>query len=306
MSIVLVVDDSPVDRRLIGGLLRKATDLQVEFAANGEEAMTKVDELSPALVVTDLIMPHMDGLALVDRITHDFASIPVILLTGKGSEEIAVRALQQGAASYVPKSRMANLLADTVENVLAAAYEEQQQVRLMDCLLTSNCTFQLANDASIIPHLINYVHRSMRSVGLCDEANGIRVSVALEEALNNAMFHGNLELSSDLREGDRGEYRRMIESRRSESPYRDRRIYVQVSLTRDEGRFVIRDEGPGFDPGTLPDPTDPANLEKASGRGILLMRTFMDGIEFNSDGNEVRMVKFSDSARATMQANGTN
>jgi anti-sigma regulatory factor (Ser/Thr protein kinase) len=53
----------------------------------------------------------------------------------------------------------------------------------------------------------------------------------------------------------------------------------------------MRDEGPGFDPKELPDPTDPENLLKLSGRGILLMRTFMDDVKFNDRGNEVTMVK---------------
>ena len=51
------------------------------------------------------------------------------------------------------------------------------------------------------------------------------------------------------------------------------------------------DEGQGFDPTKLPDPTDPANLEMASGRGILLMRTFMDEIKYNDKGNIVTLIK---------------
>jgi anti-sigma regulatory factor (Ser/Thr protein kinase) len=68
-------------------------------------------------------------------------------------------------------------------------------------------------------------------------------------------------------------------------------------MSRDEALFVVRDEGQGFDPDALPDPTDPANLEKASGRGILLMRAFMDSIIFNSVGNSVTLVKRSGAER---------
>ena len=53
---------------------------------------------------------------------------------------------------------------------------------------------------------------------------------------------------------------------------------------------MIRDEGPGFDPTKLPDPTDPANMEKASGRGLLLIRTFMEEVRHNDQGNEITMV----------------
>ena len=55
--------------------------------------------------------------------------------------------------------------------------------------------------------------------------------------------------------------------------------------------YAIRDEGPGFDPSTLPDPTDPANLERVSGRGLLLIHAFMDEVRHNPTGNEITMVK---------------
>ena len=70
-----------------------------------------------------------------------------------------------------------------------------------------------------------------------------------------------------------------------------RRVYVEAHLSRTEARFIVRDEGSGFDPGTLPDPRDPENLLKVSGRGVLIMRTFMDEVRFNSNGNEVTLVK---------------
>ena len=62
--------------------------------------------------------------------------------------------------------------------------------------------------------------------------------------------------------------------------------------------YVIRDEGPGFDPQEIPDATDPANIEKPFGRGLLLMQTFMDEIRFNDSGNEVTMVKKHRNAEA--------
>jgi anti-sigma regulatory factor (Ser/Thr protein kinase) len=128
-------------------------------------------------------------------------------------------------------------------------------------------------------------------MGLCGEAGVIRVCIALEEALRNAMFHGNLELTSEQREGDATEYQRLIDERTRSAPYDRRQLEVTVEITPASGRFVIRDQGPGFDPSQLPDPTDPENLERVSGRGLLLMRTFMDEVTFNRSGNQVTMVK---------------
>ena len=58
-----------------------------------------------------------------------------------------------------------------------------------------------------------------------------------------------------------------------------------------EATFTIRDQGPGFDPSSLPDPTAPENVGKVNGRGMFLIRTFMDEVRFNESGNEVTMIK---------------
>jgi hypothetical protein len=161
----------------------------------------------------------------------------------------------------------------------------------MDCLASSDTTFRLGNDPTMVGPLINYLHRTIRAIGVCDQACGIRVCVALEEAINNALFHGNLEIHSAQRTGDCELYRQLLAERLHTAPYRDRVIDIQAKFTRQDATFVVRDQGPGFNPESLPDPTDPDNLEKASGRGLLLMRTFMDSVEFNDVGNEVTLIK---------------
>ena len=102
MTSVLVVDDSAVDRSLVGGLLRKNPDLTVDYAVNGAEALTKIEQDQPELVISDLIMPKLDGLELVAAVRSKFPLVPVILMTSKGSEEIAVQALQAGTPATSP------------------------------------------------------------------------------------------------------------------------------------------------------------------------------------------------------------
>ncbi|HEY7428312.1 MAG TPA: ATP-binding protein, partial [Gemmataceae bacterium] len=106
-----------------------------------------------------------------------------------------------------------------------------------------------------------------------------------------ALYHGNLEVGSELRESDEKAYRQLVEERRHSKPYADRRIHVHARASADEACYVVRDEGPGFNPNILPDPTDPANLEKVTGRGLLLIRTFMDEVRHNEKGNEIVMIK---------------
>ncbi len=84
---------------------------------------------------------------------------------------------------------------------------------------------------------------------------------------------------------------RSLGTRGEKAPYKDRRVRLTARLSRDRAAFVVRDDGPGFDPSVLPDPTDSSNLENVRGRGILLIRTFMDEVYYNKVGNEVTMIK---------------
>src|SRR5207302_5836953 len=95
----------------------------------------------------------------------------------------------------------------------------------------------------------------------------------------------------ELRQRDDDSYDRLARERSRQPPYRDRRIRVTARFTPPEAVYTIQDEGNGFDPSLLPDPTDPANLESRSGRGLLLIRTFMDEVTHNAAGNEITMVK---------------
>lgn len=292
MTTILVVDDSAVDRRIAGGLLEKEPDCQVFYAEDGHQALKSVDENLPDVVVTDMVMPHLDGLQLVEAMKRDFPLIPVIIMTAMGTEETAVQALQRGAASYVTKRSLAQDLLETVRMVLQAADDERNVSRLLvHRTQQAEFKFVLENDLPLLAASVTHMQQTMSAMGLFDESERLRIGVALEEVLLNSMFHGNLELSSSLRETDKPTYYELARARAKESPYRERRIFVDASFSPAGAEFKIRDQGPGFNPKGLPDPTDPANLHRATGRGLLLMHTFMDGVAFSETGNEVRLTK---------------
>ncbi len=303
MAKVLVVDDSAMDRQLAGSLLEKrpgltavekATGMTAIYAGNGREALTVIEKEKPDLVLTDLQMPEMNGLELVEEVRSKYRLLPIILMTAHGSEEIAIQALQKGAASYVPKRHLARDLLEVVESVLSAATAEKGQQRVLECLTQTESHFLLDNDPSLITPLFGHLEQDLARMKLCDENGLIRVAVALREALINAIHHGNLEVSSTLLENDEKGYHRLVEERRRQKPYRDRRVHIVASVSPAKATYIIRDEGKGFDPSILPDPTDPANLEKPSGRGLLLIRTFMEEVRHNATGNEITMTKRRD------------
>ena len=170
MGKVLIVDDSPVDRRLAGRCLERRmngpepdslTELTILYASNGREALSMIAEESPDVVVTDIQMPELSGLDVVLHVRARFPLIPVIVMTGQGSEELAVRALQSGAASYVPKGEIARDLLETVEAVMDAAHSKRDRKRLMSSLIRTESSFVLENDCALIPPLITYLKENI-------------------------------------------------------------------------------------------------------------------------------------------------
>jgi CheY-like chemotaxis protein/anti-sigma regulatory factor (Ser/Thr protein kinase) len=291
MATALIVDDSPVDRHRVGGLLLKHSGWQVIYAANGEEALASLEQQKPDLVITDLRMPSPNGLELVEAIKEKYPSIPVILITAFGSEDIAILALERGAASYVPKRNLSRRLHETVEQVLKVARAQGGHQRVSELLMRGEALYVLENDRSLIPDLIGVLRTNVIGLGLCDQQEAIRVGVALTEALTNAILHGNLEVSSEFLEQGEQAYEQMVAERRRQLPYRDRRVHLTVKESREEIIYIVRDEGPGFDPKKKIDQTSQQNLEHPRGRGLFLIRTFMDVVSHNDMGNEITLVK---------------
>lgn len=293
MPIILVVDDSEVDRTLLAGLLGADVDWLVAEAKNGVEALAAIEDTTPDVVVTDLVMPEMDGMQLLSHLNETFPELPVVLVTGQEDAQLALKALKSGAASYVPKSQLNVRLLDTVEQVLSVRDHDHHDDRVVEITTNTRFRFNLDNDPTLIGPLIDRVQLGMIGMQLCSPAQRMHIGIALEEALLNAMCHGNLELPSGrlaearrlLHEGTTSDF---LEERRSQSPYKDRRIRVAADFTRNRAQIVVADDGEGFDvQANLPTSAD--EFMDGDSRGLILIQTFMDEVIFNDTGNEMRM-----------------
>jgi serine/threonine-protein kinase RsbW len=123
----------------------------------------------------------------------------------------------------------------------------------------------LPSDERAAQHFVDDVLQILRN-GNWPESDIFAIHLALEEALVNAIEHGNRN---------------------------DRARQVKVAIDISAQRFWVRvaDEGTGFDPLRVPDPTDAEHLTEPHGRGVLLMRRLMNRVRFNTRGNEVEMEK---------------
>jgi serine/threonine-protein kinase RsbW len=138
---------------------------------------------------------------------------------------------------------------------------------------------ELPNDLKAIERSVDYLMDKGREVGFdCDRLR-LNFRVGLTEALANAMLYGNCR---DPR----------------------KRVRLEARLTPSEITVRVTDEGRGFDPGTVLDPTLPDHRDRTGGRGIFLIRKLMDRVEFNDRGNSITMILLGPdgAARETAQS----
>jgi CheY-like chemotaxis protein/anti-sigma regulatory factor (Ser/Thr protein kinase) len=264
---------------------------EVVFANSTAEAQAIPAVRNVDVVLVDLGNPHLDGLDVVDSLHTRYPHTPIVLMSAPYAVSVALEAVRKGAVNHFPRDLLDTEPAAVLETLRAAAHDHQRKTRAVALLTHQAFEFTLDNDRAQVPAVVGRLADAAVEVGLCDRPAATRVGVALEECLLNAIIHGNLEVTSALRQTDEAHYDRQIEDRRRRSPFAERRVTVTARLSRHEGVFVVADQGPGFDVRTVPDPTDPAHLFRVGGRGILLMRSFMTAVQFGDRGNRVTLVK---------------
>jgi CheY-like chemotaxis protein len=295
MSKILLVEDSPTQALQIQMMLEEL-EHQVTAVTDGRSAVDALRSLPWDLVVTDLELPELNGLELVDLMKKEFPMIPAILVTAKGSEELAVKALRQGAAGYVPKSKLGDLMVETVEHVLGSTRSHHSYASLVERLDETEYRFTLTNDPTVIGPLVDFINQMVAGMRILKGAELVRLAMAIEHAILNGIYRGNLGLTRrELPVTDNGILSGLeppeITVRRQSKPYADRRVRFHAYLSRQEVRITVDDDGPGFDTSLVPACSGPESLESEGGRGLVMMASFMDGLAFNTKGNSVTMVK---------------
>jgi serine/threonine-protein kinase RsbW len=131
--------------------------------------------------------------------------------------------------------------------------------------MASDYLLELPNDLRAIDRAVQYLMDRSTEVGFDTDRLRLNFRVSLTEALANAMLYGNCR---DPR----------------------KRVRIEAHIEAGAVRVQVTDEGRGFDPRVLPDPTLPSNRLRTGGRGIYLIRKLMDQVEFNDRGNSITMV----------------
>ncbi|MBI5178081.1 MAG: response regulator [Nitrospinae bacterium] len=261
---LLVVDDEENIRKVLETVFSQK-GYRVTTVENGFAAMKVVERDRVDMAILDLRMPGMDGMELLGRIKDHSNDITVVVITGYADVENTAKALKAGASDFLPKPFGAQEIFHSVSRLFELKKVREENKKVLPYFGFSIVT-EIPSQTEHINGVIHYLTSHLKDIALCDETHLANINIALYEALINAMLHGNRGNTA-------------------------KKVKIRADIAWREAKFTIADEGQGFSPDELANPTDPKNLYKISGRGIYLMRHFMDDIVFNGIGNEITLVK---------------
>ncbi|MEZ0228565.1 MAG: response regulator [Planctomycetota bacterium] len=288
-TILLVEDEANVLKMLERFL---APSYRCLAATNGKDALDMIKaERDVDVVVTDVRMPGMDGIQLIRAIRRMRPHLPAIAMTAHGSEETAVEALRAGATNYLRKPFKTQEFLGVVRKCIELAQARRGKTVSLGYLKESTKTFEIPARLELARAILPHLTDGLSDLGIVEAQDLLNLDVALEEALSNAVIHGSLQLTDEYVKNrqDREAFEEAYATRRADPRFAGKTVHVSVRITPTEATFTVEDKGAGFDPTALA--AVQTSIQGVQGRGLMLIRLFMDEIAHESGGRRLRMVK---------------
>ena len=293
---ILIAEDLEDNRKYLQALLESAGN-EVVTAPDGKSAFQQFQLSSFDLVMTDLIMPVLDGITLLRYIKKSAPTIPVIIVSAYQEIENVIEALRNGACDYITKPYEEKDIFSSIDRALRMTELDTLDRTCAGFLRKESRTFAFDGDPEKINTMARFLCRDLALNNLYIDVQSLQIS--LIEALSNAVYHGNLEMKSDTKQsGELDSFKQFFERARkrwNRTPYRSRRVLIDYAMDETKISYTIRDEGSGFDVSSLPDHQDPESFINPTGRGLLMIRTFCDEVSWSDKGNEIRLTKLRSS-----------
>ncbi|HLA10088.1 MAG TPA: ATP-binding protein [Pyrinomonadaceae bacterium] len=265
---ILIVDNNDELRASLEDVLGKLGH-EVIVTGQRHEALARKDLDQFDLIISDLTDDAECSTDSVGDLQRKHLLVPVPL---NGTEPTIIKAFKMGAGNFLRLPYNKEELRVIVEQTLAHKLRFVDESSLVSHV-HEKIEFELPSDLSLMNGVLQYLLDRVAKLGLIQPERS-NLFVALDEAFVNAVKHGNRNDPSKL-------------------------VRITAELSPKEACFTVEDEGEGFNVADIPDPCDPTNLFKDSGRGVLLMYNIMDEVEYNAQGNRVKMVKRPESSPDT-------
>jgi CheY-like chemotaxis protein/anti-sigma regulatory factor (Ser/Thr protein kinase) len=286
---ILVVDDQETLRALLSRLLTREGFEPIE-AGDGEQAVQLFKTMAPLVVVSDIMMPKMDGLALLHEIKMIDRNATVILMTGQGNEDVLLDALRGGATNFFKKPFNIRELIEEIRKVVEFRLEAARSTLFSPFLVEETKRFVIPRADSAYFPVINQI--TLQLPCLLPEGEILNLKIGIEEMIANAVEHGNLGISFEEKNRaiEEGRLAELMAERGAQSDAAGRSVRVVSHLAPEFFEITISDDGKGFAWDRLP-AVVPESLLSFNGRGIFLTKIYFDEVSYAKGGTEVTLRK---------------
>jgi CheY-like chemotaxis protein len=260
---ILIVDNNDELRATLEQVLR---ELGHDVMATGDraEALAREDLEEFDLIISDLTEDADSGVQLVSELKRKRLLVPVVVSSDEAQQPGLVKAFKMGAANFLRQPYNKEELRSIVDKTLSYKLRFIDDLKVLP-YVREKIDFELPSDVTLMNGVLQYLVERLARLGVIKPERS-NLFVALDEAFVNAVKHGNKNDPAKL-------------------------VRITAELSTKEARFTVEDEGEGFNVQEIPDPRDPENLFKTSGRGVLLICNIMDEVYYNERGNCLTMVK---------------
>ena len=288
---LLIADDSPEFMESLKDFL-EISGHKVFCASDGEQALEIFGNQEIDGVFCALTLPKLGGLELLKEVKSINSNRPFVMLCPQNDSEGAINALQLGACDYLIKSIQTADLQRTVDRVVSLHDGFNFSSSEMGHSVQETRTLEINSDFVSVNGIVAFMTQDLQTYGILEQDQLFYINMLLKEALENAIFHGNLELKSETRLENPKLFYETAGKKRELEPYKNRKVMVHYEINRNSAKYVVRDEGKGFTHSNLFDSEDPENLPRIKGRGLVMIMNFMDEVFWNDKGNEITLVRY--------------
>lgn len=257
-----------------------------------ETAMPEVDRERFDVIIVDLTAARNDEIHLLLRSRQRPVDAEVIGLLSR-DEEMLGEAIRSGINDFLlapvrPDEFMARL-----RMALARLRSTRSYRRASGYLTTNSLTMHLPTDRQLIIPVADMLTRDLHPRGQATEEQAFHIRLTLSEVLTNAMEHGSLEISLEEKivALEDGTFEELFAQRMARPDLAGRVVSVSMDLSPSEVRYIIGDEGPGFNVEKVMDRLSEPRPELPCGRGLYLIKHFMDGFRYSRGGRRVELIK---------------
>ena len=288
---ILIVEDDNSSRMYLENLI-ELNGYDYKSASNGMEGLNIFDTFNPDIVITDIQMPVMDGLEMLETIRSKKSETIIIITTAYGSENYAIQALHLGANNYLKKPVAGYDLLPLLKKYEKIKFGKNIDNYKQGKVLSKRFKIEFKTSIKNIPNIVDNILN--QSSGPYEENERINVELGLVELITNALEHGNLEISAQEKINALNENRleELYFEKENKPELSSRKLTVTFTMDTESCEWIIEDQGNGFDWKNIKDPTKDDNILELSGRGIFISGFLFDELEYSGRGNIVRAKRY--------------